>query len=1153
MKRFSPRSSVVVAASSVLLCPLVAAPRVWCAPAAQVATAADARASGQVVGPDDKPVAGAIVVLYSLDWRQELAAPSETTDAQGRFSFPIAATSSIRAREVTGAVGSVAIKAVGLGLGGGQLKKSGSVFRLQPEHAISGTVVDEAGLAVKGALVRLGGIMSGRGTSGYYVPLKGVSALEAMFSTRTATDGTWTINGVPPTGEASFDMYDPDYVRDGASVDLANDSDIKPLIARAGGKISGRVLLPDNVPLAGARISAVRQGEGNGYSEAVNDKEGRYVLTGLSAGTYKIMVTEPSGEWVEEAKIAKAEARKTTEAADIVMGHGVLVSGTVVDAVSGLPLAGASINAQGPHGSSSSKPTDDQGRYQVRVVPGANRFSVNGAPSGYLTSFWLSDNGEIEIAQGQPPLAPFKLKKGLSLHGTALDEAGRPASGAVIKIGAPWDFTEATVDEKGEWALDGVRPGDPKRGGTEGEIKFSATDEWQIVRPRTVKVPSRDAIALVLRRVTLASLRGRVVSPQGEPVKGASLQVRIMQPGESNGWSYGTATSGKGGAYSVPKLRPDSTITVSVKKPGWKFVSGGAVTRQGDDFAAADLIMTSLSAIFAGRALDAKGAPVAKAQAISFDSDTPEIAVADAQGRFSIPNLAAGATRVMAARNYDFGEAKGEAKGEAGTKRPIAITLQAGKAPPAQSLERAIALLEDLRKSDKAGDHDAARYLSRYLVAHDPDMALKYAAKTDGTIDDSIRSELITRLIKLDPGRAAQWAPAQLEAMRDMSTHARAELDFAIAIAEIAPEQATAILRRARKSLNPNDFSLEAATTYSQLAALAGRLKLPEAANLVDLASGAVEQSTGADNGENMAPYTAIVAQGGIALVRRMIGPLELKARIYPLGNAIPALARRDAANALILLNEMAAAMKAAPGTNANPQTSDNDRYHESPDQLYGVAAYAVIKALSETDFESALALARKTKVSRYTNHSKANAIIMVLNARPAAATEAILRETMDEAAASNYDASGTTARVAALAQRLDARLGQEFFARVKAEALAAMSPGQEYYRPFSIAPYAFYHAGADPAQSRLLLEAEWARRIGDGTDGDDYGRSNNLRLIAQAMTAVDLDRALEMARSIPDGMGQQTSLRSHFLRYVLASDAERRVMTFEQFGTRDE
>jgi hypothetical protein len=105
----------------------------------------------------------------------------------------------------------------------------------------------------------------------------------------------------------------------------------------------------------------------------------------------------------------------------------------------------------------------------------------------------------------------------------------------------------------------------------------------------------------------------------------------------------------------------------------------------------------------------------------------------------------------------------------------------------------------------------------------------------------------------------------------------------------------------------------------------------------------------------------------------------------------------------------------------------------------------------------------------------------------------------------------------ARIALNFDKDLADELFAQEYKRILDSESSYSSDYRP-SIAGYASYHATFDPAQSRLLLENEWAWRNRERPDkkqnnNDDY----YMRPLVLAMGSMDLPRALEMLGQIKD------------------------------------
>jgi hypothetical protein len=95
---------------------------------------------------------------------------------------------------------------------------------------------------------------------------------------------------------------------------------------------------------------------------------------------------------------------------------------------------------------------------------------------------------------------------------------------------------------------------------------------------------------------------------------------------------------------------------------------------------------------------------------------------------------------------------------------------------------------------------------------------------------------------------------------------------------------------------------------------------------------------------------------------------------------------------------------------------------------------------------------------------------------------------------------------------------------------------------------FAFYYAAVDPAESRLMLEREWARQLeAHGGGGSDWGP----RELPLAMAAIDVERALEMAQALP-GDNARFDIQRKIAQYVLASPQVRRTMPFDRWNASD-
>lgn len=129
--------------------------------------------------------------------------------------------------------------------------------------------------------------------------------------------------------------------------------------------LSGRVVSPANVPLAGIVVDA-----GSGSTPATTDAAGLFTITGLQNGhDYDVEYVAPFGAmWA--ATIVTSIVNGATNVGDVVMQPGFAISGTVRTAA-GQPIVGCNLNAYAQDGTKLFTPrdgTDLLGNFQI-VVP----------------------------------------------------------------------------------------------------------------------------------------------------------------------------------------------------------------------------------------------------------------------------------------------------------------------------------------------------------------------------------------------------------------------------------------------------------------------------------------------------------------------------------------------------------------------------------------------------------------------------------------------------------------------------------------------------------------------------------------------------------------------------------------------------------------
>lgn len=158
----------------------------------------------------------------------------------------------------------------------------------------------------------------------------------------------------------------------------------------------GRVVDEQGRPAADVTIRAIHRtvyrllapGVAISPGVAVTDKEGNYRMTGLGPATvYDLyIVQEPIGKRVapaiENVDVGEGEVIRVP---NFVLQPGAVITGVVTDQLTGMPLEGVVVAADGPHRPTAlvnrNQPpliskTDARGRYTLHVAPGKNRVYV---------------------------------------------------------------------------------------------------------------------------------------------------------------------------------------------------------------------------------------------------------------------------------------------------------------------------------------------------------------------------------------------------------------------------------------------------------------------------------------------------------------------------------------------------------------------------------------------------------------------------------------------------------------------------------------------------------------------------------------------------------------------------------------------------------
>ncbi len=249
-----------------------------------------------------------------------------------------------------------------LNLVAGQTLRMGDIrLRAAPLTAtISGVVRDANGLALANAVVAVG-----------------------TASVLTNTSGAYELSGIP-SGSATIGVSLPNYrsvsqdvVLDAGrrytfSPTLFFNSQTPPVTATLRGKV---IDAQSSLPVTGANVTVAG-------ATKVTLADGKFEFTGLGAGTFTLSISAPA---YDALTVTGSVVAGVNDVGTIAMTRTPTTStlvGSVVDAMSGAPIAGATLVVQGQTATALSGP---DGRYSLSGIQGTGLTLVTTAP-GFLSN-----------------------------------------------------------------------------------------------------------------------------------------------------------------------------------------------------------------------------------------------------------------------------------------------------------------------------------------------------------------------------------------------------------------------------------------------------------------------------------------------------------------------------------------------------------------------------------------------------------------------------------------------------------------------------------------------------------------------------------------------------------------------------------------------
>jgi 5-hydroxyisourate hydrolase-like protein (transthyretin family) len=434
-------------------------------------------------------------------------------------------------------------------------------------------------------------------------------------------------------------------------------------------------------PLPGAYAS-VYDAMGDWYENDTTDKNGRFEILGVPAGSYTIEFSDNDGSFVQEwwndqrdqdtATYFALPARAQLTGFDAELTRSTSISGTVIADDTDLPLSDVWVTAQDNDGSGRSTSTDEDGNYTLRgLTPGD--YTLRFAPGGsdYTTEWWNDQptEGTAEpitlTAGGVLTDMDAGLNRGASISGrvTGNDAAAVPDTVVTAYTSARDWVANARTDENGEYSLGQLPDGEYNLQFEDWEgVHFT---EWWDNQPTeetatAITLTTGAAVTDISPKLRSgSSISGRVTSDvrDGESVPNVRVYAyKQVDDGNSDNFDYaGSTSTNEDGSFTVKRLEP-GTYTLNFDPSGGndlaEWWNNQPSQHTADTFeVAADSAVTGKDAGLAAGATitgtvvaDGDSSPLSGVEvtAVTAEGSYEHSAATDESGRYTIGNVKPG-------------------------------------------------------------------------------------------------------------------------------------------------------------------------------------------------------------------------------------------------------------------------------------------------------------------------------------------------------------------------------------------------------------------------------------------------------------------------------------------------------------------------------
>lgn len=281
---------------------------------------------------------------------------------------------------------------------------------------------------------------------------------DVVATTISGADGSYSFPGVVATSGYTVRVTAPaGMIPEGATsaaVDLTTadgvaDFTVRDIIPVA---VSGRVVDNDGNPVPGATVTV------DGGQTTTTDAQGNYLFDEVPVGPHTVVVTPPPGYSTTdptEPLVVPPGSEVPITLADFVLVENPDLTGAV--RANGAGVAGVTVTATGPGGTTLTTVTAADGSYTFPRLPSGDYEITVTTPDGYVATGATSQSETVATADVAD--VDFELARLGGLSGVVRTDGGAPVAGVTITLTTDEGDQQLITDADGAYGLGGLPPG----------------------------------------------------------------------------------------------------------------------------------------------------------------------------------------------------------------------------------------------------------------------------------------------------------------------------------------------------------------------------------------------------------------------------------------------------------------------------------------------------------------------------------------------------------------------------------------------------------------------------------------------------------------------------------------------------------------------